>query len=110
MTYANPTALPARTLTDALLYYITGDLMLDAVSFMNNHTSDLTVTIKDGNGKVFEKALSIPAGTRQQLPLSQAGNPLQQGVYFAGGIQMLASTTALVDVWISARTPGPPVG
>lgn len=104
MTFGVPTALPARTLTDTLDPYITQDCMVDAISFMNNHTADLTVTVKDGNGKVFEKALTIPLGTRQQLPLSQAGNPLQQGVFFAGGLKISASTTALIDAWISART------
>lgn len=104
MTYAVPTALPAKTLTATLDAYITQDCMVDAISFMNNHTADLTVKITDGNGKVFEKALTIPLGTRQQLPLSQAGNPLQQGVFFSGGIKVQASSADLIDMWPSART------
>lgn len=104
MPFAVPTALPARTLTTSLAYLIQGDCMVDALSLCNTSGSDATVTIKDGNGKVFELALTIPAGTRQQLPLSQSGNPLQQGVFFAGGIQMSASAGTSIDAWLSART------
>lgn len=104
MSFEKPTALPAFTLTTSLTTYIQVSCMLDNLSITNNDTVDRTVTIKDGAGKVFEPALTVIAGTRYQLPLSQDGQPLQQSFFFAGGLVMSGEVANKLDVFLAART------
>lgn len=102
--FSKPTAIPARLLTTAYTAVVQVDCMVDDITVVNNDTVDRTVSIKDGAGLIFEPAFTVPAGTRQQLPLSQAGQPFQQGKFFSGGILALASAGAVVSLWPSART------
>lgn len=100
--------IPAVTLGVALAPLVTQDCEVDAVSVYNGDAADRTVVVKDGNGKTFEGAFPVPAGTRQTIPLSAVSNGVNgeiqpQGVFFRGGIWMSGSAAAVLDVWLVGR-------
>lgn len=88
-----PLYLPAVTLgtTEAPITDFNCQVTLIAMS--NRHSADVTVYIKDGQGKLM--TYLVPLGTTQFLDWGKMGG----GLYFTSGLRMYASVGAVVDVW-----------
>lgn len=77
------------------------DTLLAALAFHNNDVGTVNVTVKDGAGKIIE---SLPVGAGITTWLDLASITQGDGMYFAGGVSVVADVAGMVDCWPAGLT------
>lgn len=94
--------LPSSFVLPGVQFRVTSvDTMLVGMALYNSHSSAVTVTIADANGRVLSVQTIDPNATAW---LDLASKTDGQGFLFAGGLRLTASVASKITAWVAAFT------